>query len=192
MMELLSIKGPQDRYPYVPEHVDDLGIEIHDMSPDTVRLHGRSSTHGVFVSAVVKESVGGAAGLRAGDIIMKMNGETLIDKSDFKNLVAEARKSSEAKITIFRHKQPLDAIMQFNAASRETPTTQPEPPPKKETAQMDVDLHQAAASGNAERCRQLLALGADINSRADSGFEETPLIVAVRRGAFAPVERRCH
>jgi len=80
------------------------GMMIENLTPQLAEFFGAKGGSGVLVRSVEKGSRAEQAGLRAGDVIVKINGSTVNDCSDFTRLL-RARTSTKAALTILRDKR---------------------------------------------------------------------------------------
>ena len=79
-----------------------LGVVIQNVDRDLAEQFGLKEARGILVSEVQENSPASAAGLRQGDIIMKLNDEQLTDVSDLRNRVAWLAPGSTAVLNIVR------------------------------------------------------------------------------------------
>ena len=80
------------------------GMMIENLTPQLAEFFGAKGGAGVLVRSVEKGGRAEQAGLRAGDVIVKINGSKVNDSSDFTRLL-RARTSSKAELTILRDKK---------------------------------------------------------------------------------------
>ena len=80
------------------------GMMIENLTPQLGEFFGTKGGGGVLVRSVEKGSRAEQAGLRAGDVIVKIDGSKVNDSSDFSRLL-RARTSSKAELTILRDKR---------------------------------------------------------------------------------------
>src|SRR5215469_1399701 len=80
------------------------GMMIENLTPQLGEFFGVKGGSGVLVRSVEKGSRAEQAGLRAGDVIVKIDGSKVNDSSDFTRLL-RARSSSKAELTILREKR---------------------------------------------------------------------------------------
>src|SRR5215472_13700590 len=80
------------------------GMMIENLTPQLGEFFGAKGGSGVLVRSVEKGSRAEQAGLRAGDVIVKINGSTVNDCTDFTRLL-RARTSTKAALTILRDKR---------------------------------------------------------------------------------------
>jgi C-terminal processing protease CtpA/Prc len=81
------------------------GIMVENLTPQLGEYFGVKSGNGVLIRSVERGSHAEQAGLRAGDVIVKVNGSAVNDCSDFTRLLRD-RKEGKAQITVVRdHKE---------------------------------------------------------------------------------------
>ena len=80
-----------------------LGVGVQNLTEQLGEYFGTS--HGALVTAVDDGTPAKAAGLRAGDVITKINGETVSDQADLRRKLGAAK--GETTITVMRDKKEL-------------------------------------------------------------------------------------
>ncbi|HET9318039.1 MAG TPA: PDZ domain-containing protein [Vicinamibacteria bacterium] len=97
-----------------------LGIRYHELSD---QLAGYFKVDdGVLVSSVDEESPAAKAGVKAGDVIVKLNGHSITDAADLGREVARLEPGAEATMTVQRDGHPLDLKVTVQGArSRRVP-----------------------------------------------------------------------
>lgn len=86
------------------------------MTRDNYGKFGLSSVRGVVVDKVMDSSPAAAAGLQAGDVILRFNGEELTGTRKLSRLVSEAAPDHRVTLTILRggREQELTATSENN------------------------------------------------------------------------------
>ncbi|MDA8434009.1 MAG: DegQ family serine endoprotease [Nitrospiraceae bacterium] len=79
-----------------------LGVTIQELTPELSQKFGLGNGKGALVGDVAKGSPAEKAGIRRGDIILEYNGKQVSDVGNLRNMVAQSRVGSEAKVTILR------------------------------------------------------------------------------------------
>ncbi|MBV9574270.1 MAG: PDZ domain-containing protein [Acidobacteriales bacterium] len=80
------------------------GLMIENLTPQLGEFFGAKNGQGILVRSVEKGSRAEKAGFRAGDVIIRVNGETIADSGDFSHALS-ARKQNTASVTIIRDKK---------------------------------------------------------------------------------------
>ena len=77
---------------------------VENLTPQLGDFFGAKDGQGVLVRSVEKGSRAEKAGFRAGDVIVKVNGESISDSGDFTHAM-HGRKSSTVTVSIIREKK---------------------------------------------------------------------------------------
>jgi serine protease Do len=80
-------------------------IEIGDQLAGYFKVAGKS---GVLVSSVDADSPAAKAGMKAGDVVLKLDGKPIADGDDLRETVSEAEGGKEVTVTVQRDGRPLD------------------------------------------------------------------------------------
>jgi membrane-associated protease RseP (regulator of RpoE activity) len=80
-------------------------MEIGDQLAAYFKLGGKS---GVLVSSVDADGPAGKAGMKAGDVVLKLGNETIDDGDDLREAVSEAEGGQEVTVTVQREGRPVD------------------------------------------------------------------------------------
>ena len=83
-----------------------LGIE--KLTPQLAEEAGAANTNGALVSRMTRVSEAYDAGLRPGDVIIAMNGQTIDDPSQFLRLVADSKPGTTATVKVRRNGRTLE------------------------------------------------------------------------------------
>jgi predicted metalloprotease with PDZ domain len=79
------------------------GLMVENLTPQLGEFFGAKGGKGVLVRSVEKGSVAAKAGLRAGDVIVRVNSEAVTDVGDFSQAL-RSRKSGNASVGVIREK----------------------------------------------------------------------------------------
>jgi len=84
------------------------GLMVENLTPQLGEFFGAKNGKGVLVRSVEKGSSAEKAGLRAGDVIVRVNGEAVTDVGDFSHALRN-RKTGNASVAVIRdkHEQTL-------------------------------------------------------------------------------------
>jgi len=83
------------------------GLMVENLTPQLGDFFGTKNGQGVLVRSVEKGSRADKAGFRAGDVIVKINGESIHDSSDFSHAL-RTRKDNTANIGVIRDKKDVN------------------------------------------------------------------------------------
>lgn len=81
-----------------------LGVLLNrgEVSEDMAESFGLDKAQGVLIVEVVPDSPAAVAGLQEGDIVLKMNGNEVVDNSAFRNGIAMITPGTDVKLDVFR------------------------------------------------------------------------------------------
>jgi serine protease Do len=116
------------------------GLMVENLTPQLAEFFGAKNGQGVLVRSVDKGSRADKAGFRAGDVIVKINGEPIHDSGDFTHAI-HGRKADSVNVGIIRDKKeqtltlslPERKQSEFFDESFDIPDI---------NAEMDIDLSQ--------------------------------------------------
>jgi serine protease Do len=79
-----------------------IGIGIADVTPDNAKFFQMNNASGAVVSQVEANSPGGKAGLKTGDVIVKLNGQTVTDAGELQMEVGQKRPGDTIQLEVLR------------------------------------------------------------------------------------------
>lgn len=79
-----------------------LGVGIQDLTPDLARAFDLKGSRGAVISQVEANSAADAAGLKAGDVVIAVNGRKVSSAAEMRNAVGLLRAGSKVAITVLR------------------------------------------------------------------------------------------
>jgi S1-C subfamily serine protease len=85
-----------------------LGIEYMEFGEQLAGFFKLGGKTGVLVSSVDAEGPAGKAGMKAGDIVLKLGSEAIADGDDLRDAVAAAEGGKEVTVSVQRDGRPLD------------------------------------------------------------------------------------
>jgi len=85
-----------------------LGIEIHDLGKEDLAKFKLSSQNGVVVDEVMKDSAAEKAGVKAGDVVVQFDGESVRSAAQLTRLVRETVAGRTVKMVVVRDGKRLD------------------------------------------------------------------------------------
>src|SRR5258708_5422336 len=86
------------------------GLMVENLTPQLGEYFGVRSGNGVLVRSVERGSKADQAGFHAGDVIVKVNGSTVSDSSDFTRLLRE-RKENKVSVTVMRDRKEQNLML---------------------------------------------------------------------------------
>jgi serine protease Do len=90
---------------------EELGLTVQAISPQFAEKLGIDRAEGVVITAVKAGSPGHEAGLRRGDVILKMGRKAIRDLTDFRNAVEKAKKGKSVLFLVQRGEGKLFLAM---------------------------------------------------------------------------------
>jgi Do/DeqQ family serine protease len=84
-----------------------LGVNIVTLTPDVAESLGLGDTKGALVSQVIAGSSAEKAGLKAGDVVVSIDGKPVESGTDLRNAIGLARIGDKVKIGLIRDGKPL-------------------------------------------------------------------------------------
>ena len=85
-----------------------LGIEFQEVSGQLARYFKAEGDHAVLVTSVEEDGPAGRAGVKAGDLILKIDGQAVRDAGDLRRAVMRADSGQEVTLTVQREGRPID------------------------------------------------------------------------------------
>lgn len=79
-----------------------LGVTIQNLSPELAREFGLKKAAGALVTEIFRGSPAEKANLKRGDVILSFNGKKIKNVDSLRNLVAQSKVGSKAKLDILR------------------------------------------------------------------------------------------
>jgi serine protease DegS len=92
-----------------------LGIAGQDVTPALAESFGLKEDRGVLISSVVRDGPADEAGLRPGDVILRIDGEPIDSAFDVVNAVARRPPGTDVSIEGWRGSKPLTATVHLAA-----------------------------------------------------------------------------
>jgi S1-C subfamily serine protease len=94
------------------------GIRVETIAPAYAREVGAPNTNGALVVEMSRASEAYTSGLRPGDIIIGLNGQTIADPSQLRRLLADAPIGSQAAIRVWREGRSVDVRVPVVSSGR--------------------------------------------------------------------------
>ena len=103
-----------------------LGVAVQDVTPSLQAALGLQTARGALVGDVVPESPAAKAGLRRGDVVVKMGGAELSSSRELRLRVSEARPGTATELLVERGAKRFDVDVKLG----ELPPDEARPPPR--------------------------------------------------------------
>jgi predicted metalloprotease with PDZ domain len=134
-IEIPPIEIPEIEMPDIPilesmPSSSRLGVSIEDLGEQLAEYFGVKDGEGVLIRSVKKGSPADGAGLRAGDVIVKVEGEKIADSGDLRDALREHRGRS-FPITIVRDRREQNVTVTL---------PKPEEPPDEDLEESGREL----------------------------------------------------
>ncbi len=120
MVEDIMENGRVTNRPY-------FGITAGTVNPNFARQNGLSVSSGVLVSAVEANGASAKAGIKEGDVIVKVNGKNVASLSDLNGVKKSYKAGDEVTVTVNRGGKELELKLTFDAMPEKTPASQQQP-----------------------------------------------------------------
>ena len=107
-----------------------LGVRIQDVTKEIAEVENLNEPRGALVASVAPNSPSEKAGVKAGDIILEFNGETIKEMKELPIIVARTEVGKKVKVKIWRNKKEiiktitlgrLETSEDFKVAEKNTP-----------------------------------------------------------------------
>ena len=97
-----------------------IGVQIQNLTPDFAEALGTTHQSGALVTQVLPGTPAEAAGIRAGDVVVEMNGEPVTGSSDLRNKVGLLRVGDAVRLTIVREGESITIDLAVGEAGKVT------------------------------------------------------------------------
>lgn len=95
-----------------------LGLSYQEISGQLARYFRLEDERGVLVAEVDEDGPAGRAGLKAGDVIVKLDGKAVRDGSDLRAALAGTQAGQQVGVQVWRDGQPLDLQVELGGEPR--------------------------------------------------------------------------
>jgi serine protease Do/serine protease DegQ len=84
-----------------------LGVSIYSLTPDMAKSLNIENTQGVLVSQVNEGSAADKAGIKPGDVITSINGQTIKSNSELRNAIGLSRVGDKLQVALIRDRKSM-------------------------------------------------------------------------------------
>lgn len=84
-----------------------IGVETQEITPELAESFGVKEHEGTLISAVLRGGPADKAGIKPGDILVKINDTKVIDQVGMVNLIAQLTPDKKARLTFVRQGKPI-------------------------------------------------------------------------------------
>jgi serine protease Do len=162
-----------------------LGISIDPVTWELAESFGRDSTSGVLVTKVLPDTPAQRAGLKKGDIIVRIAGKSVQGPGDMSWRAATSAIGKPLDVEIWRANSheikqivPVARATEETAASPPAPRQVPDDPPRLGLLAVDLDQKTVAASGLPPGTRGVVVVGVE-GDAAQYGIRVGDVITSV-------------
>jgi serine protease Do len=168
-----------------------LGIGIEDVTPENSKFFNLADASGAIVTQVSPDAPGGQAGLKSGDVIRKIDGQSIPTSSALQMAVTERTPGTTIAMDILRDGKPQTVSVKLGEFHPSTETADNSSAPAEQKGRLGVAVNDLTSD-----LRQQLSVPANVNGVAveqvrpsspaeDAGLQPGDVIVQVNR---QPVE----
>ena len=100
-----------------------LGILIQNLSPELAASFGLESADGVLIADVNDGSPADSAGLKSGDIVVRMEGQPVEEVGTFRNKVAQFTPGSKSRLVVLRDGEKKELTIEIGKRPQNERTT---------------------------------------------------------------------
>ncbi len=97
-----------------------LGVVMQNLTPDLAKAFGLDMHQGVVISQVIEKSAAEKAGLKAGDVVVSLNGVAIKNASSMRNIVGLLRVGDSMDIKVIRDNKKLSLKAKLQEADSQT------------------------------------------------------------------------
>jgi serine protease Do len=90
-----------------------IGAHIEDVTPALAKQFNLPNTNGTLISDVEPNGPADKAGIRSGDVILGINGETFANRDELRNRIAQFAPGSTANLKVYRNGRTIEVPVTF-------------------------------------------------------------------------------
>lgn len=156
------------------------GISMENLTPQLATYFGVKSGNGALVKSVERGSAAEKAGIKAGDVIVKVDGDTIEGRSDFRQAIRH-RNADAVKVTVVRNKaeQTLTMTLPKNEGRRAYKKNDDDSSLNNLDFDLDFDTSEIEDAAEVAANHALEMINLNINDNDDDDCDQTPAPAAV-------------
>ncbi|MBX7200727.1 MAG: DegQ family serine endoprotease [Rhodospirillaceae bacterium] len=158
-----------------------IGVGIQDLNPELAKNLGMEQTEGALVGSIAKGSPAEAAGVKAGDVVVAMDGRPVRSSGELRNRIGLLTVGTSINLTIVRDKVKKDFKVTIGKAPAEQEVAKVNDRPELEGATFS-----SAASD--DKVKGVVVTQIERNSPAAQRFRQGDHILSVNRKPVNTVE----
>jgi serine protease Do len=117
-----------------------LGVSISPVDSRVAKGVGLSKPVGVLVQGLQADKAAEKAGIRAGDIILSVNGSEIVSVNDLQNKIASKNPGEVVNLTVWRNRKSLTVPVKLGQAPVSTINTEINNTPKKRFKNLGLEI----------------------------------------------------
>lgn len=168
-----------------------LGVQIQPVSKDIADSLGLSEASGALVVSPQEGSPGQKAGIKNGDVVTAVNGETVKDPRDLARRIGAMAPGKKVEVSLWRDGKPTSVTVDLGTlpaeqkqASNDNATPEQAAPPKPATEKALTDLGLTVGPSDDGKGVAITAVDPDSDA-ADKGVKEGEKITSVNNQEVA-------
>ena len=117
-----------------------LGVTIQDLDMNTAKALGLKDEKGALIGSTTQGDPADAAGMRAGDVIIKVGDTDIADTAQLTRTVAAITPGTNVKVVVMRDGKPLELTVLLGERNLKEGQAQNSPVTKQSTAQLGISV----------------------------------------------------
>ncbi len=114
-----------------------LGVLVQDLTPELAQAFNLKSGQGAVIAQVLEGSPAARAGVRAGDIVLAVNGQPVRSANELRNAIGMMRRGTTAQLDLLREGRPLKLSVKIEAIAGQRATAEENEPPSVSPRRLD-------------------------------------------------------
>ncbi len=169
-----------------------LGVGIQPLTPDLAKKFGVAESEGVLVNEVFPNDPAATAGIKPGDIIIRIDGHVVDSPNKLSRLIGTLAPGATSKIEVVRDLTRMTLDIRLSERRENASAASPPPPPGSEI-KLGLDVQELTAAladkFNLRDAKGVLISKVEPGSLAQAeGLREGDLIKEVNRGEILTIE----